>query len=102
MSPSLLSTNSRRRSLPRLAFTLCGAVAVNLALFLVMERLATHVGSRPVLRILSNVDFLRLKREIAPPEVKERVEPPEEEPPEDIPKPEVPAFYRPSASWSMN
>lgn len=33
-----------------------------------------------------------LKREIAPPEVKERVEPPEEEPPEDIPKPEVPAL----------
>ncbi len=88
MSPSLLSTNSR--SLARLAFILFGAVAVNLALFLVMERLATHVGSAPILRIISNVDFLRLKREIAPPEVQEKVEPPEEQAPEDIP--DVPAL----------
>lgn len=78
--------------LGRLAFILCGAAAVNLALFLVMERLADQTGSAPVLRVLADIDFLRMKREIAPPEVKERVEPPEEQPPEDMPKPEVPTM----------
>ncbi|MGH8585560.1 MAG: hypothetical protein ACREWE_05055, partial [Gammaproteobacteria bacterium] len=63
---------------------------MNLALFLLMERLADRAGSAPVLRVLSTIDFLRLKREIAPPEVKERIEPPEEEPPEDMPKPDIP------------
>lgn len=92
MSPSRLTTNKHLGQISRFAFILCGAVAINLALFLVMERLAAEAGSAPVLRILSSVDFLRMKRDLAPPEVKERVEPPEEHPPEDLPKPDMPAM----------
>lgn len=69
---------------------ICGALAVNLGLFLAMEQLASRLGSEPVMRVRSMVDFVRLKRE-TPPEVKERVEPPEAEPPEELPRPDVPA-----------
>lgn len=79
-----------RLRLYRALFLICAALAVNLGLFLVMEQLATRLGSKPAMRVLSMVDFVRLKRETAPPEIKERVEPPEP-PPEELPRPDVPA-----------
>ncbi len=74
----------------RSLFLICGALAVNLGLFLVLEHLATRMPAEPVMRVFSLVDFVRLKRETAPPEIKERVEPPEP-PPEELPRPDVPA-----------
>ncbi len=79
-----------RLRLYRSLFLICGALAVNLGLFLAMEQLASRLGSEPVMRVRSLVDFVRLRRE-TPPEVKERVEPPEEQPPEALPRPDVPA-----------
>jgi protein TonB len=74
----------------RILFLLAGAVAINLTLFLLMERLSAGYQSGPVLRILQFVDFVRLKREAPPPEVKERVEPPEPQQPEQTLTPEMP------------
>lgn len=79
-----------RLRLYRALFLICAALAVNLGLFLVMEHLATRMHSETLLRVFSMVDFVRLKHETAPPEIKERVEPPEP-PPEDLPRPDVPA-----------
>ena len=74
----------------RILFLLAGALAINLTLFLLMERLSAGYQSGPVLRILQGVDFVRLKREAPPPEIKERVEPPEPQQPEQTPTPEMP------------
>jgi len=74
----------------RILFLLAGALAINLTLFLLMERLSVGYQSAPVLRILQLVDFVRLKRETPPPEVEERVEPPDPQQAEQTPTPEMP------------
>ncbi len=60
----------------RIAYLVSGALAVNLLLFMAMERMASTIHRAPVLRTLKLVDFVRLKRETPPPEVRERVPPP--------------------------
>lgn len=71
---------------------LAGALLVNVLLFTLMERMAA-----PQQRTLSApsdtiaVDFIRLKRLPPPPEVRERIEPPEPEKPEPAPIPKIPA-----------
>lgn len=79
----------------RILFLLAGAVAINLTLFLLMERLSAGYPSGPVLRIVQLVDFVRMKREAPPPEVKERVEPPEPQHPEQTPEMPIPEVSRP-------
>ena len=74
----------------RILFLLAGALAINLTLFLLMERLSAGYQSAPVLRVLQLVDFVRLKRETPPPEVEERVEPPDPQQAEQTPTPQMP------------
>ncbi|MGH8467783.1 MAG: energy transducer TonB [Gammaproteobacteria bacterium] len=84
-----LGAEPRAKAL-RILFLLAGAVAINLTLFLLMERLSAGYQSGPVLRSLQIVDFVRLKREAPPPELEERVEPPEPQQPEQTPTPDMP------------
>ncbi|MGH8509147.1 MAG: energy transducer TonB [Gammaproteobacteria bacterium] len=79
----------------RILFLLAGAVAINLTLFLVMERLSAGYQSGPALRIVQLVDFVRLKREAPPPEAEERVEPPEPREPEQTPEMLIPKMSQP-------
>lgn len=81
----------------RVAYVLSGALAVNLLLFLAMEQLASRVHSVPALRSLGMVDFVRLKREPPPPEVKERAEPPPREPDEAL----TPRLDRPAPALAV-
>ena len=60
----------------RVAYLVSGALAVNLLLFLAIEQMASKLHSVPVMRTFKLVDFVRLKRETPPPEVKERIPPP--------------------------
>ena len=78
----------------RLTAIIVGALAINLLLFIIMERMA---APQPILLSSSNdtlsVDFVRLKRTPPPPQVKQRVKPPEKKqqrlltPTMDIPSP---------------
>jgi len=79
----------------RILFLLAGAVAINLTLFLLMERLSAGYQSGPVLRSVQLADFVRMKREAPPPEVEERVEPPEPQQPEQTPAMAMPKVSRP-------
>ncbi|MDQ3565152.1 MAG: energy transducer TonB [Pseudomonadota bacterium] len=79
----------------RILFLLAGALAINLTLFFLMERLSAGYQSGPVLRSLQLVDFVRLKREAPPPKVEERVEPPEPQQPEQTPEMPIPKVSRP-------
>lgn len=70
-----------------------GALIINLVLFIIMERMSAQ---QPILLSSANevlsVDFIRLKRTPPPPQVKQRVKPPEKKqllltPKMDIPSP---------------
>ncbi len=74
----------------RLAYLASGALEVNLLLFLAMEQMASKLHSAPVLRAFKLVDFVRLKRETPPPEVKERVPPPPKTEQDLTPRMDVP------------
>ncbi len=64
----------------RLTYIIVGALLINLALFIVMERMSAQ---QPIMLTNANeilsVDFVRLKRTPPPPEVKQRVKPPKKQ-----------------------
>lgn len=78
----------------RLSVIILGALAINLVLFIIMERMASQ---QPVLLAKANdvisIDFVRLKYKPPPPQVKQRVKPPKKQqkrlltPKMDVPSP---------------
>lgn len=76
----------------RLATIVLGALVINLLLFIIMERMSAQ---RPVLLTKANdilsVDFVRLKRTPPPPQLKQRVKPPEKQKPLITPNMDIPS-----------
>ena len=77
----------------RITAIILGALTINLVLFIIMERMSAQ---QPIVLSSANevlsVDFVRLKRTPPPPQVKQRIKPPEKQqqlltPKMDIPSP---------------